>query len=57
MANETGRDTPNSISSDPLFTSTVDLHIPANSPLMNAGTDLSITEDFDGDTRPVVHLK
>ncbi|MGB5014892.1 MAG: Calx-beta domain-containing protein, partial [Pyrinomonadaceae bacterium] len=40
-----------SISADPLFTSTTDLHIPAGSPLVNIGTDVMVTTDFDGQTR------
>jgi len=53
---ETGRDTPNTISLDPLFTSTSDLHInpatTATSPVNNAGVSIgSVTNDFDNDSR------
>lgn len=41
----------NSISTDPMFTSSTDLHIPMGSPLVDAGTDVGITVDFDGQTR------
>ena len=40
-----------SITVNPLFTSATDLHIPVGSPLVNAGVDLMITTDFDGQTR------
>ncbi len=40
-----------SISVDPLFTSATDLHIPMGSPLVNAGADVMVTTDFDGQTR------
>ncbi len=46
----TGTDA-NSISADPLFVSTTDLHIQAGSPAINAGTTTSVTDDFDGQTR------
>ena len=50
----TGKDTPNSISSSPLFNSTTDLHIPNSSPLRNAGVTIgSVTDDFDGQSRPI----
>jgi hypothetical protein len=52
----TGKDTPNSVSANPLFTSTSDLHVSINplSPAINAGTAIGgITVDFDGDTRPI----
>jgi hypothetical protein len=43
----------NSISANPLFTSTTDLHISGgSSPVANAGTAIAgVTDDFDGDTR------
>jgi len=43
----------NSLVGDPLFTSTDDLHLSSStSPAIDAGTDLSVTEDIDGDSRP-----
>jgi Cadherin-like beta sandwich domain/Fibronectin type III domain len=54
---ETGRDTPNSISANPGFVSTTDLHLALNSsPAANAGTPLgSVTVDNDGDSRSAAH--
>ncbi len=53
----TGKDTPNSLSADPLFISTTDVHLSSNtSPAANAGTPLGgITTDFDGDPRSAAH--
>ncbi|MFZ1617182.1 MAG: BNR-repeat neuraminidase N-terminal domain-containing protein [Flavobacteriales bacterium] len=49
---ETGKDAA-SISNDPLFVSTTDLHITSTSPCYNTGTAVGgTTVDFDGDTRP-----
>ena len=36
---------------NPLFVSATDLHIQAGSPVINAGTTTSVTDDFDGQTR------
>ena len=49
----TGTDTPNSISADPLFVSTADVHLSSNaSPAANAGTPIgAVTVDFDGNSR------
>ncbi|HKP51475.1 MAG TPA: S-layer homology domain-containing protein [Chloroflexia bacterium] len=47
----TGKDA-NSISADPLFVSTTDLHITPPSPANNTGTPIgTVTTDFDGQTR------
>jgi len=48
-----------SIFGDPLFASTLflvtsDLHIAPTSPAHDAGADLGVTNDFDGDLRPTV---
>ena len=49
----TGKDTPNSISVNPLVVSTTDLHLQAGSPLLGQGVSIAgITTDFDGETRP-----
>src|SRR5207249_11170588 len=49
---ETGKDTPNSISADPLFTSASNLRPQAASPLIGAGQTIGgITTDIDGNTR------
>ena len=52
----TGQDTtfaPDSLSSDPLFVSTTDLHIQSGSPAKDAGTTIAaVTNDFDGEARP-----
>jgi hypothetical protein len=46
-----GKD-PNSISADPLFVSTSDLHLTCGSPALNAGTPIGVvTVDFDGQAR------
>ncbi|MEO8447266.1 MAG: hypothetical protein ABI528_07200, partial [bacterium] len=53
--NVTGKDS-NSISADPLFISSTDLHIitPGSSPVSNAGTTVAgITTDFDNNIRSV----
>ena len=51
-ATGTGKDTPNSISVDPLFTSLTDLHI-SGAPLQDAGTTIAaVTDDIDGQSRP-----
>lgn len=48
----TGKDAA-SISSDPLFATSTNLHIASGSPARNAGTTIAaVTNDFDGDTRP-----
>lgn len=42
----------NSISGDPLYVSTTDLHLQALSPCLNTGTPIAgITNDYDGNTR------
>ncbi|MFC4263740.1 T9SS type A sorting domain-containing protein [Ferruginibacter yonginensis] len=41
----------NSLSVDPLFVSTTDLHLTATSTMIDAGVNLSVANDFDGDTR------
>ena len=41
----------NSISADPLFISTADLHIPCASPVADMGINVGILTDFDGDAR------
>jgi len=42
----------NSISGDPLYVSTTDLHLTAGSPCLNTGTPIAgITNDYDGNTR------
>ncbi|HMT08347.1 MAG TPA: Calx-beta domain-containing protein [Pyrinomonadaceae bacterium] len=41
----------NSLSVNPLFTSLTDLHIPSGSPLVNVGTDVGVTVDFDDQLR------
>ncbi len=46
----TGKDA-NSISADPLFTSTTDLHLLTGSPAINAGTNVGVTIDIDGQAR------
>ena len=47
----TGQDA-NSISGDPLYVSTTDLHLTAGSPCLNTGTPIAgITNDYDGNTR------
>ena len=44
----------NSLSANPLYVSTTDLHVMAGSPLINAGTPIAgITTDIDGQTRSV----
>ncbi|MFN0277057.1 MAG: DUF4394 domain-containing protein [Pyrinomonadaceae bacterium] len=50
----TATDDFNSLESDPSFTSPLtDLHIPYSSTVVNIGTTIaSVTNDFDGDTRP-----
>lgn len=48
----TGKDD-NSISVDPVFaTPTTDLHLGLFSPILNLGTDVSLTRDFDGNVVP-----
>ena len=52
MADSPGKDTPNSISADPLFVSLTNLHITCTSPAANAGTPIpGITIDIDGQPR------
>jgi hypothetical protein len=46
----TGEDA-SSISVDPLFVSTTDLHLQMGSQAINAGTNVGVTTDFDGDMR------
>ncbi|WP_073280775.1 T9SS type A sorting domain-containing protein [Hymenobacter psychrotolerans] len=41
----------NSVSSEPMFTSATDLHVSNSIELSNAGTPVSVTIDFDGETR------
>lgn len=49
----TGQDAA-SVTVDPLFLSVSDLHISPASPLLNIGLTLAnVTDDFDGDTRPI----
>jgi hypothetical protein len=38
---------------DPLFVSTSDFHLKSTSPCINAGTDVSLTKDYDGNVVPV----
>ncbi|MFC1764557.1 choice-of-anchor Q domain-containing protein, partial [Planctomycetota bacterium] len=40
------------IEGDPLFVGPDDFHITADSPAVDAGADLGVTEDFDGNVRP-----
>lgn len=42
----------NSVSSNPLFVSTTDLHLQAGSPAINIAVNLGVTKDFDNKTRP-----
>jgi trimeric autotransporter adhesin len=42
----------NSISSNPLFVSTTDLHLQAGSPAINVAVNVGVTNDFDSKTRP-----
>ena len=42
----------NSISADPLFVSSSDFHLTGTSPCVNAGTNVGITTDLDGNSRP-----
>jgi parallel beta-helix repeat protein len=42
-----------SISKDPQFVSLLDAHLLCTSPAIDAGLNLGITEDFDGNPRPV----
>jgi trimeric autotransporter adhesin len=42
----------NSISSNPLFVSTTDLHLQAGSPAINVAANVGVTKDFDNKTRP-----
>lgn len=42
----------NSLTSDPLFTSTSDFHLLAGSPAINAGTNVSLTSDYAGTSVP-----
>jgi trimeric autotransporter adhesin len=42
----------NSISSNPLFVSTTDLHLQAGSPAINVAANVGVTNDFDSKTRP-----
>jgi trimeric autotransporter adhesin len=41
-----------SISADPLFVSTSDLHLQTGSPAIDVAFNLSVPNDFDGDSRP-----
>jgi parallel beta-helix repeat protein len=43
----------NGVEGNPLFVSTTDLHLSAGSPAIGAGTDVGITDDIDGDARPL----
>jgi hypothetical protein len=43
----------NGVEGNPLFVSTTDLHLSAGSPAIGAGTDVGITDDIDGDPRPL----
>lgn len=38
---------------DPLFVSATDQHIGGTSPMIDAGVDVLVTTDIDGDTRPI----
>jgi trimeric autotransporter adhesin len=42
----------NSISANPLFVSTSDLHLQAGSPAINVAANVGVTKDFDNKTRP-----
>lgn len=41
----------NSLSVDPQFVSATDLHLQVSSPMIDAGTNVGVTTDFDGETR------
>jgi trimeric autotransporter adhesin len=41
-----------SLSADPLFVSTTDIHLGAGSPAIDVAFNLGVTNDFDGDSRP-----
>ena len=41
-----------SISADPLYNTTTDLHLQAGSPAINIAFNVGVTNDFDGDSRP-----